>query len=54
MDKTIEHYRREKFLQGANSDFDALKRNPEAWKAMLRERKIWEQAAADGLNAAGG
>jgi predicted transcriptional regulator len=50
LDKAVERYRRESFLRAANRDFAALKRNPKAWKEELRERLVWEQTLADGLD----
>ncbi len=49
LDKAIERYRRETFLRAANADYAALRRSPKAWKNELRERKIWEQTLADGI-----
>lgn len=49
LDTAIERLRRERFLHGANADFQALKRDPKAWKDELRERDLWEQTLADGL-----
>ena len=49
LDKVLEHYRREKFLRGANADFAALKRDPKAWNEALAERALWDQTVADGL-----
>jgi hypothetical protein len=49
LDRAIEHYRREKFLQDANADLAALKKNRKAWKEEIAERAISEQTLADGL-----
>jgi hypothetical protein len=49
LDRALERYRRESFLLAANADFEALKSNPRAWKEELRERELWEQTLADGL-----
>ena len=49
LDSAIEHYRRERFLHGANADFAALKRNPKAWKQELRDRELWDRTVADGI-----
>jgi hypothetical protein len=49
LDSAIERLRRERFLHGANADFQALKRDPKAWNGELRDREIWEQTVADGL-----
>jgi hypothetical protein len=50
IDRALEGYRREKFLRAANADFAALRCDPEAWKKDLRERDLWEQTLADGLD----
>ena len=50
LDKAIEHYRRVEFLRAANRDYADLRRNPKAWKETLREREIWDQTSADGLD----
>lgn len=50
LDKAIESYRREAFLRAANRDYAALRRNPKGWKEELRERELWEQIVADGLD----
>ena len=49
LDKALEHYRREKFLHGANADYAVLRNNHRAWKDELRERERWEQTLSDGL-----
>jgi hypothetical protein len=49
LDKALEGYRRERFLRAANADFEALRRDSEAWKKELRERELWEQTSSDGL-----
>ena len=50
LDKAIERYRRESFLRAANSDFQALKSDPKAWKQELHERQLREQTLGDGLD----
>ena len=47
--RVIEQYRRVRFLRGANTDYEALRRDPKAWKEERRERALWEQNLADGL-----
>ena len=49
LDKSVETYRREEFLRAANRDYAALRRNPKGWREELRERALWEQTSADGL-----
>jgi hypothetical protein len=50
LDRAIERYRRERFLLAANSDFEALKRDPKAWEKELRERALWEPTLTDGID----
>jgi hypothetical protein len=50
LDQAVERYRRESFLRAANAEFAALRRDPKAWQEELRERQIWEQTLADGLD----
>jgi len=47
--KAVENYRRQSFLEALNSDFAALRGDPEAWNAELAERAAWDNAVADGL-----
>ncbi len=47
LDKAIEAYRREHFLQQANEAFAALRRDPKKWKAELEERNAWDATLAD-------
>jgi hypothetical protein len=49
LDCAIERFRRDRFLHGANADYEALKRDSKAWKDELLEREIWEQTVAHGL-----
>ena len=50
LDKAIESYRREEFLRAANREYASLRRNNKLWKEELRERELWEQTLADGLD----
>ncbi len=45
----IDSYRREKFLEEANTAFAILRSNPEAWTEEQQEREIWDRAIQDGL-----
>jgi len=49
LDKAIEAYRRQRFLEEANTAFQALRENPDAWKAEQEERDAWASTLADGL-----
>lgn len=49
LDHAVEVYRRREFLMGLNADFEALKKDPDAWEEELRERKLWERTLSDGL-----
>jgi predicted transcriptional regulator len=47
MDRAIEEYRRQSFLEQANKAYLALRENPEAWESERRERREWEATLAD-------
>jgi hypothetical protein len=49
LDKAIEMYRRQWFLEQANRAFAALKANSDAWQAETEERTLWDVAMRDGL-----
>ncbi|MEX2304535.1 MAG: hypothetical protein WD733_26575 [Bryobacterales bacterium] len=49
LERAVEHYRRERFLQEANAGYAALKKNRKAWKQEQAERSISEQTLSDGL-----
>ena len=47
--KAIELYRREIFLQKVNAAFEALRKNPKAWKEELKERENWDSTLLDNV-----
>ncbi|HEY9853104.1 MAG TPA: ribbon-helix-helix protein, CopG family [Leptolyngbyaceae cyanobacterium] len=49
LDKAIEQYRRQKFLEEANQAYTALRNNSEAWASEIEEREAWDITLADGL-----
>jgi hypothetical protein len=49
LDKAIEAYRRQQFLERANAAFAALRDDPEAWQVEQEERAVWDVTLADGL-----
>jgi hypothetical protein len=49
LEKAIERYRRQKFLEEANASYAALKANRKKWKEEIAERKLWDRTNADGL-----
>jgi hypothetical protein len=49
LDKAIEMYRRQWFLEQMNKGFAALKANPDAWREELAERAEWDVTLKDGL-----
>lgn len=40
---------RQRFLEGVNTGFAALRDNPEAWQEEQAERAAWDCTLADGL-----
>lgn len=49
LDKAVEIYRRQRFLEESNRAFEALRANPEMWKSEQAEREAWDITLADGL-----
>jgi predicted transcriptional regulator len=47
IDRAIEEYRRQSFIEQANKAYLALRENPEAWETELKERREWEATLAD-------
>ena len=52
LDKAIELYRRQRFLEESNRAFEALRANPEMWKTEQAEREVWDITLADDLEKA--
>ncbi len=42
LDQALETYRRQKFLEEASAAYDALRRDPRAWKKHQSELGEWE------------
>jgi len=49
LEKAVEMYRRQRFLEESNRAFDALKASEQAWKGEQAEREAWDVTLADGL-----
>jgi hypothetical protein len=49
VEKAIERYKRELFLESLNEDFKHLRENEEAWNEELDERRLWENTLTDGV-----
>ncbi|MGO9465093.1 MAG: toxin-antitoxin system protein [Isosphaeraceae bacterium] len=49
LDRAIELYKRQRFLEGLNADFAALRKNKAVWEEELAERALWNVTLADGL-----
>jgi len=49
LDKAIEAYRRQYFLQRANDAYADLRKNTEAWQEEIKEREAWDITLGDGL-----
>ena len=50
LEKAIELYRRQHFLEESNRAFAALRASPRNWQIERQERKKWEAASADDLS----
>jgi hypothetical protein len=42
LERAIEHYRRQRFLEAANESYAALRANGAAWNRELAERAEWD------------
>lgn len=51
LSKAVEVYRRQYLLEKTNAAYTALRADPEAWREEQAERKVWDSALADGLEA---
>lgn len=50
LDKAVELYRRQRFLDESNRAFAALRADSKAWKGEQAERVAWDITVADGLD----
>jgi predicted transcriptional regulator len=50
IDKAVEDYRRQRFLEEANRQFAVLRADPQAWQEELEERHAWDAVLMDGLH----
>jgi hypothetical protein len=50
LDKAVELYRRQRFLEESNRAFEALRADRSAWMAEEAERGLWDITLADDLN----
>ncbi len=50
LDKAVEMYRRQRFLEESNRAFGALRANAAAWKAEQAERADWDITVGDDLD----
>ena len=48
LEKALEMYRRQLFLQKTNDAYAALKENKEAWQQEIEERMLWDNTLGDG------
>jgi hypothetical protein len=52
LERAIESYRRQRFLEAANRQYAALRDDSKIWAKENAERDAWDDALADGLNDA--
>ncbi len=50
LDMALERYKRDQIMDEANRAYEAIKKDPAAWKEELDERALWDIALADGLD----
>lgn len=49
LDKAIEHYRRQRFLEEVNAAYAAIRQDEKVWSAVEKERAEWDATLLDGL-----
>jgi hypothetical protein len=49
LDKAIEHYQRDKFLDEVNAAYARLRSDPKEWKEEQAERALWDRTLGHGL-----
>ena len=49
LDKAVETYRRQRFLEEAAAAYAAMRNDPASWKDELEERALWDKTNNDGL-----
>jgi hypothetical protein len=49
LDSAIEHYQRDKFLDGVNAGFANLRSDPKAWNEEQAERALWDKTLSEGI-----
>jgi len=47
VEQAVEHYRRQRFLEGLSADFASLRENNESWHDELQERQEWDITLGD-------
>ena len=50
LDKVVNAYERQIYLERLNADFAALRADLVAWREELEERRIWDATLADDLD----
>jgi hypothetical protein len=51
LERPLDGRQRASFLEKANVSYAALRSDPRAWADELAERKLWDNAGADGLES---
>jgi predicted transcriptional regulator len=52
LDKAVESYRRQLFLEEVNKAYAALRQDQGAWAQIEQEREAWDTTLEDGLESA--
>ncbi len=49
LEKAVEEYRRQRYMESLNAFYADLRKDPEAWEAEKAERALWDKTLMDGL-----
>jgi predicted transcriptional regulator len=50
LEKAVESYRRQRFMEEFNAAYAALRADSQAWSEIEKERAIWDGTLMDGLD----
>ena len=50
LEKAVEQYRRKRLFDELDAAYAKLQEDPEAWRALQDERRVWDSTLGDGLD----
>jgi hypothetical protein len=50
LEKAVEQYRRRRLFDELDAAYSKLQEDPEAWRSLQDERRVWDATLVDGLD----